>query len=156
MRAYNGKSCASGRDLSSLSYGREENSVVANRVSLRWGTGCGLNLKSMIYQPIPGEPENGITLTGRRLQAFAVDNPDVSPAVIYKSGPLQTSRRKCDGRSASTQHLAQEFMGDIEFIEPESIVNHQEPSGKPLLEIMEPVAGRTLRHLNQCELQILK
>jgi len=94
-------------------------------------------------------PHGAITLAGSILQLGAILNRDHTPRIVDQTCPVQESCRQGDGGARGTQHLTEKVMGQLQPVRFHSVSTGQQPAGKPLLNVVLPVAGSRLRGLHQ-------
>jgi hypothetical protein len=93
----------------------------------------------------------GVALTGGLFEFPAVHNLHCTSHVFYDSHFLQDRRCQAHRGSVGTHHGGNEIVGDRKRSGIHPILSHQQPPGKTLLYIVQPIAGRRL-----CDLHSLK
>ena len=91
-------------------------------------------------------PYSAVTLARGFLESGAVHHGDVSAAVRDKARLSQDSHRHRHARPANSQHLGQEFLGQIEAVAADPILRHEQPARAALFDEVQPVAGGGLCH----------
>src|SRR5262249_46586862 len=94
-----------------------------------------------------------VALTSGALQTFTVDDSDRATEVLNQTCTLQNSGGNGHSGASSAQHFAEELMGERQQLAVNPVLAHQQPARQPFIDLMKPVAGGDLRHLqslNQC------
>ena len=65
--------------------------------------------------------------------------------MFNKSAPLQYAQNQGHGGSASSQHIRYKLMRDADGGLTDAVGHHQEPSRKPLLNLMQAITRHQLR-----------
>jgi len=92
--------------------------------------------------------DGDITLAGGNLQARPVFDLDFTANVGDELFFLQETQGYGHARPAHSKHVRQEFLGEADLAPAEAILAHQQPSGQPLVGVMQPVARSDLRRLH--------
>jgi hypothetical protein len=64
--------------------------------------------------------DNAVAFTADLFQRCPLENRHVPPIVLQHAGLLKRTGDKADGRAVHSQHVSQEFLGEIKVVRPSS------------------------------------
>src|SRR6267143_6394641 len=100
------------------------------------------------------DPDRPVAFARRLFESGAIRDRDVSAAVRDQARLLQDSHRHCHARPANSQHLGEEFLGQIKAVAANPVLRHEQPPRATLLDDMKSVAGGGLRYRLEGELAV--
>ena len=78
------------------------------------------------------------------------------PAVFDESATLQATGGKRDGRPASTDHVSEKLLSEVETGVVHAVPDHEEPTRQPFFDLMKAVASCNLGYHQALTLNELK
>lgn len=68
----------------------------------------------------------------------------MAPLVLDQPAALEDARHERDRRSACADHVGKKLLRQWNISAVKPVMGHKEPTGEPLLPVVDPVTGREL------------
>src|SRR5882762_2593378 len=95
-----------------------------------------------------GSSIGGVAAAGGSLETPAVQYLDITTMIFYESVTLQHACGGGDADAAYTEHVGEEFVGDVKTVAMSSILRHEQPTRQARLDLMKAQTGRGRRQLH--------
>ena len=69
-------------------------------------------------------PIGGVTTASGRFESAAVQHMDFTAMIFYEAVALQFAGSRRDPHAADTEHVREEFMGDVKTVRMSAILRH--------------------------------
>jgi len=110
---------------------------------------CRLNFGAAVRLPlliqVSGEvSHNRVAFAGCVFKSRTLEHLNMSAPVGDETFLLQTSRGRGDAGAPDSQHFGKKFLGQIELVVFDSVLDHQQPARQSFLNFVQSVAGGKL------------
>jgi hypothetical protein len=92
-----------------------------------------------------------VTIAGDCMEAFDIQNGDMTPADLNKASTLQGALDQIDGGSLDAKHLCEKFLRQPDVIASQSFAALEKPPCCARLNLMEGLAGSRLLRLRSSD-----
>ena len=85
-------------------------------------------------------PDQLVTFARGRRQTLPINYRDLSPAASNQTGAFQLVGSFGDGWPLDPQHFGKQVLSDLQYVIVTAVTHHEQPTCKPLFEVVRTVA----------------
>ena len=110
--------------------------------NVHYRTGGEPTLLCVCFRKVKSDarPDQPITFTRCRHQALPIEYRDLRSAAINQTGAFQLVGSVGDGRPLDPQHFGNQVLSDLQYVIVTAVTHHEQPTCKPLFEVVRTVA----------------